>query len=83
MCIDSVMVMLSAGDESASSSSGGKEAGGTSQEVLMPVVRETEISVVLGPHPLDSHTHYTTILSLQQQPVHFCELMTYLLALHT
>ena len=53
MCIDSVMLMLSAGDESASSSSGGKEAGGTSQEVLIPEVRETEISVILGPHLLD------------------------------
>ena len=56
MCIDSVMVMLmlSAGDaESASFSSGGKEAGGTSHEVLIPVVRETEISVVLGQHLLD------------------------------
>ena len=80
MCIDSVMLMLSAGDESASSSSGGKEAGGTSQEVLIPEVRETEISVVLGPHLLDPHSHYTAMLSLQQQHVstlHFCELMTY------
>jgi hypothetical protein len=74
MCIDSVMVVLSAGDESASSSSGGKEAGGTSEEVLIPEVRETEISVVLGQHLLDPHTHYTAILSLQQQQfstVHF------------
>ena len=82
MCIDSVMVMLSAGDESASSSNGAKEAGGTSQEVLIPEVRETEISVVLGPHLLDPHTHYTATLSFQQQHlfyVHFCELMTYIL----
>ena len=58
MCIDSVMLMLSAGDESASSSSGGKEAGGTSQEVLIPEVRETEISVAtppIPPFPLHSH----------------------------
>ena len=80
MCIDSVMVVLSAGDESASPGSGGKEAGGTSEEVLIPEVRETEISVVLGPHLLDPYTHYTATLSLQQQQhftVHFCELMTY------
>ena len=56
VCIDSVMVTLPAGDDTGSTSgsgSGGKEAGGTSQEVLIPEVRETEISVILGPHLLD------------------------------
>ncbi|CAI8007688.1 hypothetical protein GBAR_LOCUS5340 [Geodia barretti] len=70
VCIDSVMVTLSAGNDTGSTSrsgSGGEKTGGTSQEVLMPVVRETEIIVVLEPHLLDPHTHYTATLSLQQQ----------------
>jgi hypothetical protein len=76
VCIDSVMVMLSAGDDTGSTSGSGSGERRTtgSQEVLMPVVRETEISVVLGQHLLDPHTHYTAILSLQQQQfstVHF------------
>ncbi|CAI8007686.1 hypothetical protein GBAR_LOCUS5339, partial [Geodia barretti] len=76
MCIDSVMVMLSAGDDTGSTSGSGSGERGTtgSETVLMPVVRETEISVVLEPHLLDPHTHYTAILSLQQQhfsTVHF------------
>ena len=82
VCIDSVMVMLSAGDDTGSTSgSGSGERGSTGSEtVLMPVVRETEISLVLGPHLLDPNTHYTAILSLQQQhfsTAHLCELMTY------
>ena len=82
VCIDSVMVLLSAGDGTGSTSgSGSGERGATESEtVLMPEVRETEISVVLGPHLLDPHTHYTATLSLQQQnfsTAHFCELMTY------
>ena len=82
VCIDSVMVTLPAGDDTGSTSrSGSGERGATGSEtVLMPVVRETEISLVLGPHLLDPHTHYTATLSLQQQhfsKAHFCELMTY------
>ena len=71
LCIDTVMLTLSHTNITASIGSGGGET-----EVLVPSLREGEITLLLGQHLLVPHTHYSASLSLDQQhTVHtsFCE----------
>ena len=78
LCMDTVMVTLSPRHTTASSGSSGsgEGSGGGETEVLVPSLREGEITLLLGQHLLVPHTHYSASLSLDQQhTVHtsFCE----------
>ena len=67
MCIDTAMVLLLC-------TSNGEECGNAS-EVLVPTVRETEISLLLAPHLLDPHIHYNGYISFNSQHsifINFC-----------
>ena len=68
LCMDTVMLTLSHTNTTAS--------GGGETEVLVPSLREGEITLLLGQHLLVPHTHYSASLSLDQQHTvltSFCE----------
>ena len=73
MCIGTVALTMSSGE--LPSGSGETQTIGN-QTVLVPTVRETEISLLLGAYLLDPHTQYIAYISFHyQQPVsiHFCK----------
>jgi hypothetical protein len=60
MCVDTVVVVLSAGG----SARGGSASGEEETHVLVPAVGVAWLSLVLGPELLEEDTHYTASLSL-------------------
>ena len=80
VCIDTVEVRLALGNPDISSSSGSAEEEGREgegqTEVIVPSLRDRIITLLLRPHLLLPHTHYTASLSLDNQhslSTSFCE----------
>jgi hypothetical protein len=87
MCVDTVVVVLSAGG----SARGGSASGEEETHVLVPAVGVAWLSLVLGPELLEEDTHYTASLSfppghlsaasfcesVMMAGAHFCEITEY------